>query len=109
MPPTFHDAIEVTRNLDFRYLWVDSLCITQGDPVELQSESQKMCEIFESSSCTIATVDSVAKGIDRGLFLPCDSDPLAVKLSLPLDKTPLSTLSRKIFPEKDSVYVWKYM
>lgn len=28
---TFKDAIKVARELRFRYLWIDSLCITQDD------------------------------------------------------------------------------
>ncbi|MBE3045186.1 HET domain-containing protein [Candidatus Bathyarchaeota archaeon] len=30
-PRTFQDAIEVTRNLGIPYLWIDSMCIIQGD------------------------------------------------------------------------------
>jgi Heterokaryon incompatibility protein (HET) len=31
LPPTFQDAIFVTRHLGIRYLWIDSLCIVQDD------------------------------------------------------------------------------
>lgn len=31
LPQTFHDAIEVCRALNIRYLWIDSLCIIQND------------------------------------------------------------------------------
>ncbi|KAF2137682.1 uncharacterized protein K452DRAFT_235425 [Aplosporella prunicola CBS 121167] len=31
LSPTFQDAIKFSRMLDLRYLWIDSLCIIQGD------------------------------------------------------------------------------
>ena len=31
LPRTFQDAIHITRRLGFRYLWIDSLCIIQGE------------------------------------------------------------------------------
>jgi hypothetical protein len=32
---TFKDAIITTRELRFRYLWIDSLCIIQGEKSDL--------------------------------------------------------------------------
>jgi hypothetical protein len=29
MPQTFKDAIEITRRLNIRFLWIDALCIVQ--------------------------------------------------------------------------------
>lgn len=31
LPNTFREAIELTRGLGIRYLWIDSLCIRQDD------------------------------------------------------------------------------
>lgn len=39
---TFLDAIKVTRDLGFRYLWIDSLCIIQNSQADWQSESVEM-------------------------------------------------------------------
>ena len=33
-PPTFRDAILVTRALGIRYLWINSLCIIQGGQLD---------------------------------------------------------------------------
>lgn len=108
MPPTFQDAIEVTRQLGFRYLWIDSLCIIQDDESDWSHESHRMGTIFEEAGCTIAAVDSVDdNGIDHGLFLPRDTDPLSVKLTIPYKKVPLSKLSQRVFKTHTSVYVWK--
>ncbi|KAF5656528.1 hypothetical protein FCIRC_13608 [Fusarium circinatum] len=108
MPPTFQDAIEVTRQLGFRYLWIDSLCIIQDDESDWSRESSVMGSIFEEASCTIAAVDSVDdNGADHGLFLPRDNDPLSVKLTIPYKKEPLSKLSQRVFKTDTAVYVWK--
>ncbi|KAK3995196.1 heterokaryon incompatibility protein, partial [Cladorrhinum sp. PSN332] len=59
MPPTFKNATEVTRQLGFRYLWIDSLCIVQDEPIDRSNEIPKIGDIFESSTCNIAAVDSL--------------------------------------------------
>lgn len=109
LPPTFSDAFEVTRQLGYRYLWIDSLCIVQDDEDDWKSQSEKMGDIFESSCCTIAAVDALDDdGLDHGLFLPRHSDALALNLVLPFKKTPLQNLSEKVFKTKRPSYVWKY-
>jgi hypothetical protein len=39
MQLTFRGAIEMTRKLGFRYLWIDSLCIVQNDEDDWKQES----------------------------------------------------------------------
>lgn len=106
--PTFRDAIKVTRQLGFRYLWIDSLCIIQDDEEEWKRESRIMGDIFTGACVTIAAVDSVDQnGTDHGMLLR-QPDPLAVTIGLPFDRKPLSSLSQKIFGVIDRVYIWKY-
>lgn len=45
LPKTFQDAISITRSLKINYLWIDSLCIIQDDPLDWKIESVKMAEI----------------------------------------------------------------
>jgi hypothetical protein len=54
LPKTFQDAVRVTRELKKEYLWIDSLCIIQGDKVDWQNEAQRMEKVFASAYCTIA-------------------------------------------------------
>jgi hypothetical protein len=56
LPKTYRDAIDITRKLSVRYIWIDSLCILQGpDPnPDWEQESVKMGAIFQNSLCTIA-------------------------------------------------------
>jgi hypothetical protein len=39
LPRTFRDAVTLTRRLNFRYLWIDSLCIIQDDSDDWARES----------------------------------------------------------------------
>lgn len=111
LPPTFTEAIEVTRQLGLRYLWIDSLCIIQEDEADWRVESQKMGDIFKNSAVTIAAADAVgtdADMIDYGLSSPHLIDRLAVKIILPLEKLPLNKLSQKL-KRGDEIFVWKYI
>ena len=56
---TFQDAILVTRALGIRYLWIDSLCIIQGDNTDWEQESAKMGSIYEGSYITLAATASL--------------------------------------------------
>lgn len=58
LPATFQDAITVTRRLGERYLWIDSLCILQGDKDDWESEAKKMGDVFRGAYCTIAATSS---------------------------------------------------
>ncbi|RSL58773.1 hypothetical protein CEP53_006027 [Fusarium sp. AF-6] len=54
LPRTFRDAITVTRKLQFRYLWIDSLCIIQGDRDDWERESANMANIYANGILNLA-------------------------------------------------------
>ncbi|KAI0448907.1 HET-domain-containing protein [Xylaria acuta] len=58
IPATFQDAINVSRKLGVRYIWIDSLCIIQDSVDDWESESSKMAEIYRNSYVTIAAAAS---------------------------------------------------
>ena len=66
LPKTFQDAVEITRKLGKRYLWIDSLCIIQNDSEDWQSEGLRMHETYGNAYLTIAA--SKTRGPDEGLF-----------------------------------------
>ena len=53
---TVQDAIQVTRRLGVRYLWVDSLCKVQDSRPDWERKSALMDLFYSNSFCTIAAV-----------------------------------------------------
>lgn len=56
LPANFQDAITVTKNLGYRYLWIDSLCIIQDSPEDWESESKLMCTLHRDAVVTICVL-----------------------------------------------------
>jgi Heterokaryon incompatibility protein (HET) len=65
-PKTYVDAIEVSRALGIRYIWIDSLCIVQDDTDDWRREAARMSEVYSHSFVTIAA--SASKDGNGGLF-----------------------------------------
>jgi hypothetical protein len=66
LPRLYQDAVQVTRKLGERYLWVDSLCIIQDSDEDWFHESMLMGKIYEHAYCTISA-DS-APGSNSPIF-----------------------------------------
>ncbi|KAM7199009.1 Heterokaryon incompatibility protein (HET) domain containing protein [Rhypophila sp. PSN 637] len=63
LPRTFQDAVTVTRNLGYRYLWIDSLCILQDSVEDWQKAVIEMPDIYnhaELNICGPAAADCTA-------------------------------------------------
>ena len=60
LPATFRHAMKITRNLGYRYIWIDALCIIQGSEEDWASEGSKMEAIF--SNCVLCI--SATSGTD---------------------------------------------
>ena len=54
LPPNFKAAMRVTRALDCKYLWIDSLCILQGPDGDFSEEADKMQTTFRGAYCVLA-------------------------------------------------------
>ncbi|KAF6841280.1 heterokaryon incompatibility protein [Colletotrichum musicola] len=62
----FVEAIEVARRLGVRYMWIDSLCIIQGEDGDFKTEGGLMHKIYRNSYCNLAAAAS--KDSKGGLF-----------------------------------------
>jgi hypothetical protein len=62
LPPVFKDAVKVCRFIGIQYLWIDSLCILQGDVVDWEREASRMDDIYENALFTICVQDDDADG-----------------------------------------------
>lgn len=66
LPRNFRNAIEVARALGIDYIWIDSLCIVQGEGGDFEAEGQLMHRVYRNSYCNLAAVDS--SGCQGGFF-----------------------------------------
>ncbi|MCJ1280596.1 hypothetical protein MMC21_008425 [Puttea exsequens] len=67
---SFQHAIEVTRDLGIKYLWIDALCIIQDSKEQWAQETEKMSRVYNNAVVTLYA-DS-ARDASQGLF----PDPL---------------------------------
>ncbi|CAH0031096.1 unnamed protein product [Clonostachys rhizophaga] len=58
MHTVLRDAVKVCRELSIHYLWVDSLCIIQGDLSDWESESESMALVYSHALVTICALSS---------------------------------------------------
>lgn len=66
LPATIQHAIEVTKKLEIRYIWIDALCINQSRLSSWKEESSKMHEVYGNAYVTLCACSS-EKATD-GLF-----------------------------------------
>ncbi|KAG0627307.1 hypothetical protein M758_2G190800 [Ceratodon purpureus] len=65
LPATIADAIELTKRLGYAYIWIDSLCIVQGDELDERYFIPQMDVIF---GCAVVTIVAAAgNSADAGL------------------------------------------
>ncbi|KUI58934.1 hypothetical protein VP1G_10999 [Cytospora mali] len=58
LPNAVAGAIELVRQLGFRFIWVDAFCIIQDDPDDWISEAGNMTEVYGNSSLTVTNPQS---------------------------------------------------
>ncbi|KAF4490842.1 hypothetical protein CGGC5_v002464 [Colletotrichum fructicola Nara gc5] len=79
LSPVVRDTVKVCWALGIRYLWVDALCIIQGDKEDWDQESQMMGHVYYSCSVAICPVssESCLEGYlgtrPRGIDVPFES------------------------------------
>jgi hypothetical protein len=54
LPNLFVDALTMTRNLGIKYLWIDALCIVQGEGGDWEMEAERMHATFSGAYCVLA-------------------------------------------------------
>jgi hypothetical protein len=81
LPQAFTDAIQIALGLGLRYVWIDSLCIIQGDFADWERESPKMAQVYSNAYLTVSA--SCALNPSEGCF----------PRTLMLEYTPMDNLS----------------
>ncbi|KAF2994350.1 hypothetical protein E8E13_000635 [Curvularia kusanoi] len=65
VPRVVHDAVVVTRELGFRYLWIDRYCINQQDADTKHQQIRQMWSIYASAYITL--IAAAGNGPNHGL------------------------------------------
>lgn len=59
LPKTFQDAILIARSLGLSYIWIDALCIIQGDEEDWLQEAGRMRSVYGGSRVCIAATSAL--------------------------------------------------
>lgn len=59
---TLRDAVRISRNLGFKFIWIDALCIVQDDENDWVEQSALMADIYQHSSLNLCAADSAGCG-----------------------------------------------
>lgn len=59
LPRTIEDALKVTLQLGYRYLWIDRYCIDQGDAGDKHSQILQMGRIYGSARLTLVRLQNL--------------------------------------------------
>ncbi|KAH8779474.1 heterokaryon incompatibility protein-domain-containing protein, partial [Hyaloscypha sp. PMI_1271] len=54
LPATLRDAINLTKKLGFRFIWIDALCIIQDDYMDWVTEAATMGDVYYNASLVLA-------------------------------------------------------
>ncbi|KAI9170603.1 HET-domain-containing protein [Paramyrothecium foliicola] len=104
LPRTYQDAMIVTKTLRFHFIWIDSLCIIQGDEIDWAREFSLMSEVFHGAALVLAPVTS--PDTQEGCFLDSVAQPAyyqystqegehSIELRVPVLKPNLVPLSKR--------------
>ena len=106
LPKTFQDAISVARFLGVYYIWIDSLCIIQGEEslADWKREAAKMDKVYSHSTLNISATG--ASDGSKGLFFPRSADEMEL-LEIELDH-PLRWQFSQKYTLLDHDY-WKHL
>lgn len=61
LPSLFQDVVKIASALGIEYIWIDRLCIIQGDDQDFRSQAPKMGEIYGNATLTIAAASATSE------------------------------------------------
>ena len=100
LPGVYQDAFKLVKTLGYRYLWIDSLCISQDDQQDMLGEILDMAQIYSNSLCNIVALQARTESLFATRSLG------AIDASLKIDRTQGEKLpSEVIFQHRD---LWTY-
>lgn len=106
LPQCLRDAVTVARSLEIRYLWIDALCIIQGDADDWARESSTMCQLFQSAYITIAAAAS--ESFDQGFLSRRPFQAFNIDFSSTLHPQTVGKITLSTIPDPDVGRKWAY-
>jgi hypothetical protein len=100
LPPTFLDAIHVTRALGFTHIWIDSLCIIQDDKLDWEQQSSIMASIYSNADLVLA--GAAAESANEG-FLRKERPSFEGTLSLDIGGSATSFVYRVVPQDHEKI------
>ena len=79
LPALFQDVVNAARELEIEYIWIDRLCIIQGNDGDFLEQASKMGQIYGNATLTIAAASATTEH-DR-VFVPKADEWLTADLS----------------------------
>ncbi len=98
MPRSFQDAVLVTRLIGVRYLWIDSLCILQGNGEDWLRESAQMGLVYQNAYLVIGAARAAAD--TEGFLQPRTPPRFTIAIYKRLPVLPLPRLIRNFFTNR---------
>lgn len=108
LPETLKDAINVTSQLGFNYIWIDAFCIIQDSDDDKAAELPQMPQIYQKSALTIFAASAASS--ERGFLNPPEVDGSYPPVEIRLDdgsshgSSFLLGLTSTLAPLKDPIY-----
>lgn len=88
--------VETARALGIEYIWIDRLCIIQGDDKDFQSQSSKMGQVYGNATLVIAAASAATE--NERILAPREDKWLSLDHSLDLNGVScLKTRSRRLW------------
>lgn len=126
LPQNFQDAISFARRLGLSWIWIDSLCIIQDDPLDWKNEAAQMASIYQNAYVTLgATRSSYSNGglfnrkgeraqnaIESPLKLIVDGNEAAIYAGAPMQHVnqyprPMEEIEKSPFPLLERAWVYQ--
>lgn len=84
LPTTYQDAIQVTRGLGIRYLWIDSICVMELHLKDFVAKAKRMEYVFNQAYCVLAACSE--SGQQDGFLKRREEPGLSFHLKVPRNK-----------------------
>jgi hypothetical protein len=102
LPKTIQDAVNVTRRLGLKYLWVDALCIMQDSNNDWALESSKIGDIYGNATITIAAAGGST--CHAGCFIQNNPNTAHILVKMSLRLPDCGTISLCVQNEYNPIY-----